>query len=158
MRKKKNLLVFFLYFKGNITCMHCETKLDFSIGWALGSIYQILKEKSVPMGFSNNRGRIQRLYLFYLLELKPTCTVLCCFLYSLSICIGLVFCFQNCFDLLWEKNVLVIEKKLLKLEAECQEFANFLRSLEHFFSNSERSVQFLKQNAFLSLFLEVSQI
>ena len=32
-----------------------------------------------------------------------------------------------------KKNVLVIEKKLLKFEAEGREFAKFLRSLEHFF-------------------------
>ena len=40
------------------------------------------------------------------------------------------FCCKNCSDLLWEKKVLVIEKKLLKCEAEGQEFAIFLRSLE----------------------------
>ena len=34
----------------------------------------------------------------------------------------MVFCYQNCSDLLWEKIVLVIEKKLLKFEAEGQEF------------------------------------
>ena len=49
----------------------------------------------------------------------------------------LVFCCQNCSGLLWERNVLVIEKNL-KFEAEgkCiplaegQEFVKFLRSLE----------------------------
>jgi hypothetical protein len=44
----------------------------------------------------------------------------------------MVFCYQNCSDLLWEKIVLVIEKKLLKFEAEGREFAKFLRSLEQF--------------------------
>ena len=34
----------------------------------------------------------------------------------------MVFCYQNCSDLLWEKNVLVIKKN----------FENFLRSLEQF--------------------------
>ena len=52
----------------------------------------------------------------------------------------LVFCFQNCSDLLWEKIVLVIE----------------ITSKNY--SNIERSVQFMKQNAFLTFFLEVSQI
>ena len=42
----------------------------------------------------------------------------------------MVFCYQNCSDLLWEKTVLVIEKKLLKFEAEGQELAKILRSLE----------------------------
>ena len=37
----------------------------------------------------------------------------------------MVFCYQNCSDLLREKIVLVIEKKM-KFEAEGQEFANFL--------------------------------
>ena len=37
----------------------------------------------------------------------------------------MVFCYQNCSDLLWEKNVLVIE-------AEGREFAKNLRSLEQF--------------------------
>ena len=55
------------------------------------------------------------------------------------------------------KNCSSDRSKLLKFEAECREFAKFLRSLERFFSNSEISVQFLKQNA-LTLFLEISQI
>ena len=38
----------------------------------------------------------------------------------------LVFCYQNCSDLLWDKNVLVIKKKLLKFKAEGREFAKFL--------------------------------
>ena len=42
----------------------------------------------------------------------------------------MVFCYKNCSGLLWEKNVLVTEKKLLKFEAEGQEFAIFLRSFE----------------------------
>ena len=41
----------------------------------------------------------------------------------------MVFCYQNCSDLLWEKIVLVIEKNF---EAEGQEFAKILRSLEQF--------------------------
>ena len=38
--------------------------------------------------------------------------------------IGMVFCYQNCSDLLWEK--------LWKFEADGQEFAKFMRSLEQF--------------------------
>ena len=37
-----------------------------------------------------------------------------------------------CSDLLWEKIILVIEKKLLTFETEGWEFAKFLRSLEQF--------------------------
>ena len=47
--------------------------------------------------------------------------------------IEMVFCFQNCSELLlWEKIVLVIEKKLLKFKAEGREFAKILLSLEQF--------------------------
>ena len=48
-----------------------------------------------------------------------------------SCCLDMVFCYQNCSDLLWEKSVLVIEKNL-KFEAEGREFVKFLRSLEQF--------------------------
>ena len=44
---------------------------------------------------------------------------------------GMVFCYQNCSDLLREKNVLVIGK-ILKFEVEGREFSKFLRSLEKF--------------------------
>ena len=42
----------------------------------------------------------------------------------------MIFCYQNCSELLWEKNDLVI--KLLKFDVEGQEFAEFLQSLEQF--------------------------
>ena len=41
----------------------------------------------------------------------------------------MVFCYQNCTDLLWKKSS-SDQEKLLKFEAEGQEFANLLRSLE----------------------------
>ena len=44
----------------------------------------------------------------------------------------MVFCYQKCSDLLWEKIVLVIEDIFLKFEAEGREFANTLRSLKQF--------------------------
>ena len=44
----------------------------------------------------------------------------------------MVFCYQIFSDLLWEKFVLVIEKKNWKFEAEGREFAKFLKSLEQF--------------------------
>ena len=48
-----------------------------------------------------------------------------------------VFCYQNCYqncsDLLWEKKCSSDWEKLLKFEAEGQEFAKFLRSQEQFF-------------------------
>ena len=45
---------------------------------------------------------------------------------------GNVFFFKNCYDQLSEKIVLVIEKNYGEFEAEGQEFANILRSLEQF--------------------------
>ena len=44
----------------------------------------------------------------------------------------MVFCYQNCSDLLWEKNSSSDREKLLKFEAEGREFAKFLRSLVQF--------------------------
>ena len=45
---------------------------------------------------------------------------------------GMVFCYQNCSDPLWEKNCSTDLEKLLKFKAEGREFAKFLRSLEEF--------------------------
>ena len=41
------------------------------------------------------------------------------------------------------KNCSSDREKLMKFEAEGREFAKFLRSLEQFYSSSERSEQFL---------------
>ena len=48
------------------------------------------------------------------------------------------------------KNCSSDQEKLLKIEAEGCEFANFLRSLKQIYLNRERSEQFSKQNAFLT--------
>ena len=42
----------------------------------------------------------------------------------------MVFCYQNCSDQLWEKKISSDWEKLLIFEAEGQEFAKFMRSLE----------------------------
>ena len=56
---------------------------------------------------------------------------------------GMVFCYQNCSDLLWEKFVLVIQKNFWKLRLKAENFAKILRSLE-------QSIQTVKgQNNFL---------
>ena len=44
----------------------------------------------------------------------------------------MVFCYQNCSDLLWEKNYSSDREKLLKFETGSQEFAKILRSQEQF--------------------------
>ena len=57
----------------------------------------------------------------------------------------MVFCFQNCSDQLWEKNVLLIKKNFWNLRLKAKNLQNFLDHM-----SSERSEQFLKQNAFLT--------
>ena len=44
----------------------------------------------------------------------------------------MVFCYQNCSDLLWEKICSSDREQFLKFEAEGQEFAKILRYLEQF--------------------------
>ena len=44
----------------------------------------------------------------------------------------MVFCYQNCSDRIVRKNCSTDCAKLLKFEAEGQEFAKFLRPLEQF--------------------------
>ena len=44
----------------------------------------------------------------------------------------MVFCYQNCSDLLWEKNCSSDREKNLKFEAEGWEFAKILGSIEQF--------------------------
>ena len=46
--------------------------------------------------------------------------------------VGMVFCYQNCSDLLWKKKCSSDREKLSKCEAEGQEFEKILRSLEKF--------------------------
>ena len=55
---------------------------------------------------------------------------------------AMVFCYQNCSELLWEKFVLLIKKKF--------EFANFLRSLEQFIVTVKGQNNFWYQNVFLT--------
>ena len=59
----------------------------------------------------------------------------------------MLFCYQTCSHLLWEKSVLVIKKKFWGWRQRICKFFEITRSI---YSNSERSVQFLKQNAFLT--------
>jgi hypothetical protein len=69
----------------------------------------------------------------------------------------MVFCYQNCSDLLWEKIVLVVKKNFW-FKAEGREFAKVLRSLEQFIQTVKDPEQFLATECFFNLFLEVSHI
>ena len=55
----------------------------------------------------------------------------------------MVFCYQNCSDLLCEKIVPVIENVFFKLEAEGREFAKNFEITRTIYSNSKRSEEFL---------------
>ena len=44
----------------------------------------------------------------------------------------MVFCYQSCSDLMWEKKCSTDREKLFKFKAEGQEFGKILRSLEWF--------------------------
>ena len=57
-----------------------------------------------------------------------------------SHCAEMVFCYQNCSDLLWEKNCSSDREKRLKFEAEGREFAKILRSLEQFIQTVVRTI------------------
>ena len=52
----------------------------------------------------------------------------------------MVFCYQNCPDLLCEKNCSSNREKLLKFKAEGREFSKFLRSLELFIQTVNRTI------------------
>ena len=59
----------------------------------------------------------------------------------------MVFCYQNCSDLLWEKIVLVIEKKIWGWRPRTCKFFEITRTI---YSNSERSEIFLITECFFS--------
>ena len=63
--------------------------------------------------------------------------------------LGLVFCFQNCSDLLWAKVVLVLKKSFGNSRLKAK---NLQKLWDHL--NSESSDQYLKQTAFFNLSLE----
>ena len=69
----------------------------------------------------------------------------------------MVFCYQNCSDLLLEKIVLVIEKNFFNSRLKAENLQNF-EITRIIYSNSERSGQFLVTGCFFNLFLKVSHI
>ena len=62
----------------------------------------------------------------------------------------MVFCQQNCSDLLWEKKCSGDSENLLKFKAEGREFeiTRIILVTRTIYSNSERLEQFLKRNPF----------
>ena len=66
-----------------------------------------------------------------------------------------VFCYQNCFDLLWEKKCSSDRGKLLKFDAEGQEFAKFKIFENNLFKQWKVRTIFGKRECFFYLSLEV---
>jgi len=62
----------------------------------------------------------------------------------------MVFCYQNCYDLLWEKIVLLIEKNFWSSRLKTKNLQNFEISSGTIYSNSERSEQILVTECFLT--------
>ena len=65
-----------------------------------------------------------------------------CFCYiqtawKLSIILEMVFCYQNCSDLLWEKIVLVIEKNFWNSRLKVENLQNFWDHLNNLFKQSK---------------------
>ena len=69
----------------------------------------------------------------------------------------MVFCYQNCFYLLWEKIVLVMEKTFESRGWKPRILKNF-EIPRTIYSNSGRSEQLLVTECFFNLFLEVAHI
>jgi hypothetical protein len=74
--------------------------------------------------------------------------------WSKTTTLTMVFCYQNCSDLLWEKIVLVIEKNFWNSRLK----AKNLQICRTIYSNNERSEEVLVTERFYNLFLEVSHI
>ena len=78
---------------------------------------------------------------------------------NLKYCIFLimVFCYQNCSDLLWEKIVLALDKTFWssRLKAKNLQIFEITRTI---YSNCERSEQILVTKCFFNLLLEISQV
>ena len=121
--EKKNLLMKIQTFRNLLSTQHASN-LCFSsqaCQLTMGKIYKNKKDPHLTLAEKNNIKRREK-----------------CFVTK----IVLTYCEK--------KNVLVIEKKLLKFEAKGREFSNFLTWLEQF-------IQTVKE-CFFNLFLEVSQI
>ena len=55
----------------------------------------------------------------------------------------MVFCYQNCSDLLWEKSVLVIEKNFWNSRVKAENFQKGMGNLKYLLPSDEGILQFL---------------
>ena len=62
----------------------------------------------------------------------------------------MVFCYQNCSYLLWEKIVLVIEKNFWNWRLKAENFQKFLRSVEQFIQTVKGQNKFLETECFFN--------
>ena len=70
---------------------------------------------------------------------------------------SMLFCYQNCSDLLWEKIVLVIQKTF-EIRGWRPRICKNFEITRTIYSNSLRAEQFLATECFFNLVLEFSQI
>ena len=68
----------------------------------------------------------------------------------------MVFCYQNCSDLLWEKIVLLIEKNFWNSRLKAENLQKFWDYKNNLFEQWKVRTIFATE-CFLNLFLEVSQ-
>ena len=69
----------------------------------------------------------------------------------------MVFCYQNCSDLLWEKNVLVIKKNFLNSRLKAKNLQKFWDHYDILLKQWKVGPIF-EAEYFFNLFLEVSQV
>ena len=70
----------------------------------------------------------------------------------------MVFCYQNCSNLLWEKNCSSDQEKTFEIRGWRPRICKIFEITRTIYSNCERSEQFLVTESFFNLFLEVSHI
>ena len=104
--------------------------------------------------FLNTPHNFSRNFLKSLFDYRPIFVAQIKWVHLKSIS-GMVFCYQNCSDLLWEKIVLVIEKNFGNSRLLICKIFEITRTI---YSNSERTEQFLVTECFFNLFLEVFPI
>ena len=119
--------------------------------WKKSFFIYILEKLKLLILLAPWQGKRNWFVLTRLLSLVPKISK------TLRICRTMVFCYKNCSELLWEKNVLVIKKNFWnsRLKAKNLQIFEITRTIH---SNSDGSEQFLVTECFFNLFLKVSHV
>ena len=125
------LFELFLY-SIEIQWQKCFRAYLFKIALTFQDFDQLFRRRIQGMSIRINLHRVRLKYLngsyTHLIAFKEMLIIINNFIF-LYIWV-LVFCYQNCSNLLWEKNCSSDREKLLKFESEGREFAKMLRPLE----------------------------